>query len=211
MKNKRFMLVVGIDIGIVHLGIVLVKVTDQLTVDRVIQADLVDLTTLVHRQVSLEDCRLYHTSAHSDLVDHLMQEYAEWFHDAQWVAIERQPPMGFVSIEQLIFRANREKAVLVSPASMHTFFNLGGSDYERRKELMEKHTYRYVGDFTEDKERKHDVADAMGVVMCFLHKMRMQRGTVRRMWMEKITPIVLNDEERSKPLADRLQRYRRNV
>jgi hypothetical protein len=44
--------------------------------------------------------------------------------------------MGLKDIEQLLFKAFRSKAILVSPNSMHAHFGLPSGDYDLRKDLV---------------------------------------------------------------------------
>jgi hypothetical protein len=49
----------------------------------------------------------------------------DFFEMADFILIERQPPMGLTAVEQLIFSRWRDKAILVHPRSMHKYFNIG--------------------------------------------------------------------------------------
>jgi hypothetical protein len=53
-----------------------------------------------------------------------MERYNEIFNKANFILIERQPLNGFVAVEQIIFGCWREKSILISPNSVHKFFNM---------------------------------------------------------------------------------------
>ena len=107
------MIIVGIDIGLVNLGICKIKV-HKLGKYECLMADLVDTT---HFKCDRQTCQLRHEACHVDWVSHLLQSYKEDFDKAEIVCIERQPPGGHAASEQLLFAALREKAVLIHPRS----------------------------------------------------------------------------------------------
>ena len=89
-------------------------------------------------------CKLYHTRALSDRLDHFFAYYGYMLDIAWKIFIEQQPPGGLTDVEQLIFKKYRDKSILVNPNSMHKYFNMGSklkkdgkdsniSDYEARK------------------------------------------------------------------------------
>jgi hypothetical protein len=98
---------------------------------------------------------------------HFIQEYRDHLDEADKILVERQPPGGFGAIETLIVATFREKVEVISPNSMHKHFRIGHLDYEHRK----KKTEEIAGPHLEHLEsytrllRKHDVADAMCMVL----------------------------------------------
>jgi len=60
-----------------------------------------------------------------------------------------------------------DKVILVSPVSMHTHFGMGHLNYEQRKERVESIASRYV---TIEEERKHDIADALCMIVYYKFK-----------------------------------------
>lgn len=203
------MWMLGIDPGIVNLGMVLVDVDDGMILQRVVKGERVDLPQLmaVHKRVARVECQLYHTAMHCDWVDHLIQEYQDWFDEAAVIVVEQQPPDGHVSIEQLIVKAFRHKAVRVHPRTMHSFFELGDSDYDTRKDIIVEKTEHLLGDFTDGETRKHDIADALALVMCYLHKARQRHlQGLKVKWLDRITahrrPVTPGT------ISERLQKYK---
>ena len=89
--------------------------------------------------------------------------------------IERQPIMGLVAVEQLILGHHRDKTTLVSPNSMHKFFNIAQYTYEGRKKqtvaiastLLEHHSDMLKQ--MQAHERQHDIADALVLMYFYLH------------------------------------------
>ena len=55
------------------------------------------------------NCKLYHENAMCDYINHVFQEYSEYFNNADLILIERQPPMGLIVIQELIMNKYREK------------------------------------------------------------------------------------------------------
>lgn len=202
------MIALGVDPGIINLGMVLVEIAEHMEVTQVLDGVRVDLTQLEHTQVPRQVCTLYHTSMHCDWIDHLLQEYQDWFDRADVVLVEQQPPGGHTSIEQLIVKACRSKVQLVSPRSVHSLFNMIDQDYDTRKEIIVERTQHLLQHFTENETRKHDIADALALVLHFVHGERKKylQG-VRIRWLERITahrkPVKHGD------LSQRLQQYRR--
>lgn len=202
------MLVLGVDPGIINMGLVLVEVDEHVILQRVLKGARVDLTQLKHKKVSREQCQLYHSSMHCDWIDHLLQEYSDWFSTADVVVVEQQPPEGHASIEQLVIKACRSKAVRISPRTVHSYFDMGDSDYDTRKEIIVAKTEHLLSQFTDGETRKHDIADALAMVMCYLHKQRQRHlEGLKVKWLDRITAHRKPVEAGS--LSDRLQQYRR--
>jgi hypothetical protein len=192
--------VCSIDVGIVHLGLVGVTLdTDERGLLRqplcatFTACELIDLTRLPHARVPRKACTLFHSKGLFDRVAHFIQEYKPELDACDTLLIERQPIMGLVSVEQLILGHYRDKTTLVSPNSMHKFFNIAQFTYEGRKKqtvaiactLLANH-----GDTLRKMQRhgrQHDIADAIVLMYFFLHGKherdvekweREQRGTL---------------------------------
>ena len=161
------MIVVSIDIGYTNLGFVKSTVDDITFEIEVIEVFKIDLRNLPHKKIKRTDCKLYHTLDVTDLVSHFIQEYNDYFNEADKILIERQPPMGLTNIEALIMYVFRHKVELVSPNSMHKHFQINFLDYEKRKER----TIIIASSFLENIEnyqelsRKHDIADAVCMII----------------------------------------------
>ncbi len=97
------------------------------------------------------------------------------------VLIERQPLVGHTDVEQILFFMFRHKAVLVSPNAMHRFFNISKYSYDSRKykTVMLADQFLPVQDFPEYHclERKHDVADALCLLLFWIHTQRQTRAS----------------------------------
>jgi len=97
----------------------------------------------------------------------------DFFEMADFILIERQPPMGLTAVEQLIFSRWRDKAILVHPRSMHKYFNIGEYDYEQRKIYTEKIARMNLDD-TELQEqlgfygRAHDIAHSICLMLFWI-------------------------------------------
>jgi hypothetical protein len=150
--------VLSIDIGFHNLGLVLAswsRKNEPLEVE-------------IAKKISLED---YKYIAPSNEIAHLVPLFVDahkiLFQSADVILIERQPPGGFTNIQTLLHYMFIEKVILVSPVSMHTHFGMGHLNYEQRKERVESIASRYV---TIEEERKHDIADALCMIVYYKFK-----------------------------------------
>ena len=152
--------IVSIDVGIVNLGLVVSNVSWE-TIE-VKEVHLVDLT----KHCRVFNCPLKHTNHLVDRVDHFVQMYHDVLEKADKVLMEKQPIQGLISVEQLIFERLRDKIVFVHPVSMHKYFGIRHLDYEGRKNyLVNRMTSHLEGTLFDGLERKHDVADAMAMII----------------------------------------------
>jgi len=167
------MIVLSIDVGLIHFGLSLSEVRDDGTLLEVFWVDLIDITTYTHRNKK-EICDMYHTKTISDWVDHMLHENLPFFEKADVILIERQPPMGLVAVEQLIFSKYRNKTHLVSPRNVHSYFNLTQFDYDQRKIYSEKIAFSYIPEYLYDHlltfDRFHDVADSICILIYWCNK-----------------------------------------
>ena len=154
------MIIVSIDVGIIHLGMVECDVTWEEI--KVRNAFLIDIT----RHCRYINCKLNHTNHMVDRIDHFIQQYKDILDKADKVLIEKQPIQGLISVEQLLFDRLREKVVFVHPVSMHKQFGIRHLDYDGRKEYLVKYTKPFLtGTVYDMVERKHDIADAMAMII----------------------------------------------
>ena len=167
-KDQDYYVLLSIDIGIVHLGMALLTYDKKTYKFReTVGIDLIDITTFPHPpEVDRCQCKLHHTKTFTDWMEHIFQYYETIFTGVDKILIERQPPMGLVAIEQLIYTKYRNKCELIAPNSMHKFFHIGKFDYLIRKEKVEKIAKSYIIDpdiVTELDafERQHDISDAI--------------------------------------------------
>lgn len=169
------MIVLSIDVGIIHFGMSLADVNDDGTLVEVFWVDLIDITKFTHRNKEIV-CSLYHTKTISDWVDHLIQENKPFFDKADVILIERQPPLGLVSIEQLIFSKFRSKTHLISPRNVHSYFNISGFDYDQRKIYSERIAFPHIPENLVEQigyyDRFHDIADSICILLYWCNKKR---------------------------------------
>lgn len=163
---------IAIDVGIVNLALIKAKVDDTLwTIHEIMFAQVIDLTSLRHDRVPSQECKLHHSNDIYDRIQHFLQEYQYVFEDEsiETILIERQPLGGLCHVEQLLFGHFREKAKLISPNAMHRFFHINHLSYEARKEQTTKITKAWLEPFWQNRERVHDLADALCIMLYYLH------------------------------------------
>ena len=169
-----FLKVLSIDVGVQHLGLSLALVNkDDYTFDRIVDINLVDITKFTHNVCDKGHCKLLHTKTFYDWLTHVFVEHL-CFEQADVILIERQPPRGFVVVEQVIFGKYREKSWLISPNSIHKYMSIGHLDYEGRKLSTVNMAKKY---FTEELkfqlskyDREHDVADSVCQILYWCDK-----------------------------------------
>lgn len=149
------MKLLGIDIGYLNVGLVLAECNEA------------DVEVLYIQKVDLSDFRTKETPEYSDIIRSFVSEYSSFFNQADQILIERQPPGGMTAFETLIHYIFRDKAVLISPVSMHKHFGIGHLDYEQRKERTEMIAGKYIthSSYYDRLQRKHDIADALCMIL----------------------------------------------
>lgn len=149
------MKLLGIDIGYYNIGLVLADCNEA------------DVKVLYVQKVDLSAFKTRDVPELSDMIHAFTTEYKDVFDEADQVLIERQPPGGISSVEVLLHYIFRHKAILISPVSMHKHFGMGHLDYEERKERTEVIASKYIKGcvYYERLERKHDVADALCMIL----------------------------------------------
>jgi hypothetical protein len=156
--------VLCIDVGVINLGMALL-VSDPITYafQRVGGVDLVNITEHLHEKDC--HCTMKHTRTFTDWMEHLFEYYKILFDNVDRILVERQPPCGFVAVEQLIYSRYRNKCELISPNSVHKYHRIGGFDYDGRKEKVVEIALKHLkSPQTEELlqfERKHDMGDAI--------------------------------------------------
>jgi hypothetical protein len=113
------------------------------------------------------------------------QDNQQFFDMADYILIEKQPPMGFVVIEQLIFNKFRSKANLINPINVHTYLNMGGLDYEQRKIKSQQIALKLLTDPDLCQQitfyhRQHDICDSLCMLLYWLHKKTEELDKQRR-------------------------------
>ena len=163
-----------VDVGVQHLGLVLALVRSDYTLSQVVDFNLVDISTYTHHNPSTRtQCLDRHTRTFADWTCHVFLEHP-CFGEADQILVERQPPGGFVVIEQLIFSRFRDKTILVHPRTVHSFLGITGRDYDGRKAYSEFFAAKYLS--PEQREelgglvRQHDIADAVCMLIYWINK-----------------------------------------
>ena len=168
------MRIVGVDIGIKHLG--LAEITQRRVGDEILSTicgfHLHDITKYTHERVPRAACTLHHTNELGDRLQHWKQEHGYILDRADHVAIERQPITGLQCIQAFLFSTWREKAFMVHPRTLHKYMGCGILDYDGRKRYMEQNAAATCKALGVDWEkctarfaRRHDVADALAIAM----------------------------------------------
>lgn len=170
--------IVSIDVGYSSLGLVCANAAN-FVVQEVQLGDKLDIRYLP----CVNSCTLQHSNNVVDRVAHLVAYYEKYFQEADVVLIEAQPLSGLVHVQALLYHRFRLKARLISPNAMHKHFDLPPGDYEARKikvvematpYLCHLHSFRKL-------HRKHDVCDAMMMILFYLAEQ--QERHVREMEM----------------------------
>lgn len=153
------MIIVSIDIGIEHLGLIAATLRSNYTIEHIIHCELVDLT----RPCNNNSCSLPHSNTITDRMIHFFAEHEELLGRAEHILIERQIPIsGLVAIQSLIHFKYRSKSTLMAPNSMHAHFGIGYLDYEGRKGATIQLAWESLSDQKEFtfNIKKDDLADA---------------------------------------------------
>jgi hypothetical protein len=205
IKDEYKYKVLSIDVGILHLGISFSLLNEDYTLYKVENVELIDITRYTHNRCKRDDCKLHHTKTFYDWIEHVIQEYYEYFEYSDMIVIEKQPPQGFVVIEQLIFGKYRNKTSLISPQSVHKYLNFINFDYDMRKEMSIKIGDRYLSDELIEKtkkyDRRHDISDSICMLIYFINKKQIEYRKKKRYEM-------LNKDLDGLNIIDKLEKFR---
>lgn len=168
------MYIISIDIGLNNLGIVGAQNSKfhRLEINLCKKIDIKALC----QYCNIKNCGLYHNLCISDYVSHFLKKYQKYFNMADIILIERQPPNGFISIQEIIVFQYREKIKMISPNSVHKYFDITHYDYSRRKDFVTQYAQKALKDFPDFKnsKRKHDISDAYCMIIFYLHNAKRQ-------------------------------------
>lgn len=168
-----FLNILIIDVGVHHLGMVLARINKDYTGPQIIDINLINITKYTHNNVSSDKCTLYHEKTFHDWMTHVFIEHTA-FDEADIILVERQPPLGFVVIEQIIFGKYRHKTHLIHPRNVHSFMNITHLDYDGRKEKSEILGKKYLSSEQLQEimtfERSHDITDGICMLLYWLNK-----------------------------------------
>ncbi len=167
------MKIVSVDIGIFHLGVVEAEAYTNMELRKITKVSLVNIKDLCVKCPGC-GCGLRHSLCFIDYLDHLFQVYP-CFDAADRIIIERQPPAGFIVIQELIMNKYRDKVELISPNSVHKHFTIGHLDYEDRKVESTRTATETLG-YEIPYERKHDIGDAVCQLLFYLDSKNPNKG-----------------------------------
>lgn len=200
--------VMVLDIGVLHMGVCVAEVSEDFSQHNILWVDLVNITKFVHRDIQVDECPLYHSRNFADWIDHFVLEHLAFFEAADVILIEKQPPQGFVVVEQLIFSRWRHKTQLISPRQVHAYFHFGDADYEKRKQFAIKIADRELPPALLEQShfyvRRHDIADC--VCMLLFYMRRKARDWKREKRKEAFERMMWNNSEMT--VAEKLDTFR---
>lgn len=198
-------IIVGIDIGIVHLGMVWMKKSTQ----QFVGCKLIDLTRVIdehhrfHKMRSPKECKFKHDNGCLlDKINHFCDLYTWLLEKASCIYIERQPIQGIIIVQEFLFDKFRDKVILISPRSMHAYFFGQKTDYEMRKQLslevaakfpmsLEcREEFERLRDRPIYTERGHDISDAMLVAQYGWTRELKDRPRKRQTASQDVTPFT---------------------
>lgn len=193
ITNKIYS-VLSIDIGVNNLGLSCSFIDEKFQLKEIYWIELIDITKYTHTKVQRSECKLHHTKTFSDWMEHLFQEYSDFFIKSDFILVERQPPTGFTVVEQLIFNKWRNKTFLINPINMHMFLRIRDLDYEQRKQVTENTAVKYLKGNIKDQfncyDRKHDIGDSICMLLYWLDKK--QKEYEKQKITEKFNNLTVN-------------------
>lgn len=169
LKIYEYKTVLAIDVGIEHLAMTVSNVDSECNFKEVVWVKLINIMNFD----CVKDCPLRHEKTVTDWISHVVWRYKDIFDNVDHILIERQPITGLVSVEQLLFCLCREKATLVHPSSVHSFFGMKGLDYQDRKKTAVMLTKSKLVNFQEivsSCDREHDIADSLMLTLFWVRK-----------------------------------------
>ena len=172
-------IIVGIDPGIVHLGLAWVEFCDLKIVCK--GASCVNLKEAcdpsLHKNVPYSLCKLGHSSHLHDRICHFFQEWQEMFEQADLILVEAQPfkSAGY-PFELMMRHVWGSKCTFVAPQTLHAYFGTGKLSYDDRKDKNEELVEAWLGehgatrlwDTIKAERRQHDCADAFLLIKHYL-------------------------------------------
>lgn len=170
------MLITSIDVGLIHLGLVSAHYNEKKhKITKIKHCELINLTKMA-TYCKRNKCpyRDKKSKSVSHYLWHMFKKYKPLFGMSNIILLERQPHVGFTNVEQIFQYQFPDKSILINPRSMHKFLKIGDLDYEERKEATTKIANKYLGKLPNFKknERKHDMSDAMCMILFHTSKMK---------------------------------------
>jgi len=189
LSGYNMRVVVGIDIGLLNLGLVCLEYNNDYTEQPKAKfADKINLKLWECKKNKNSKCSLQHDKSATCFVLHFLSQYKKWFEQSHVIIIERQPPCGMKDIEQVFYttlQSNRGiynsclslpsikltcDIKLIHPKSMHKHFGIGHLSYEKRKEKTVGISHAILKNLDSfiDKERQHDISDACCLILFYV-------------------------------------------
>lgn len=164
------MYVISIDIGFEHFAIIGAQIYDNYKLDSITLCKLINIKKLV-TDCNNKECTLRHDLCITDYMYHLFNVYYSEFTKADKIIIERQPPKGFVAVQELIVYEYRDKTVMVSPNAVHKHFMMPKTQKFRKMftTFMANPKLSKFSDYSNN-TRKHDMSDAYVQLMYYLNR-----------------------------------------
>jgi len=176
------MFVVSIDIGIHNMGTVFLSV-DEICWET---PEILEVRHDNIQKMSIDchnpNCKSRHDRCFLDYIEHYFVECGPILEKSDVIVVERQPPGGFIIIQELILQRYRDKVKLIHPRSVHKFHGITGLDYDNRKLFTISKATKFLGNFDTflSAERKHDIADALCQALYFVDTERLRYETERK-------------------------------
>lgn len=190
------MYIVSIDIGIHNMGTVYLNVNDITWEPEILEVYLDNIQGLC-LNCFCNQCPLNHEKCFVDYVDHYLLKYKTIFDNADVIIIERQPPTGFIVIQELILQHYRNKVKIIQPQSVHKFFCISDLNYDQRKEYTTNVAMKYLKTFETflSSKRKHDISDALCQALYFISTEKEKYETQRAMEQFNISAFSYYNRE----------------
>jgi len=207
------MIITAVDVGVTNFAFVKCEVEDN-EITRVVLAERLDLAVVGACEDPTCSLRIHGKNATSRLL-HLDRDRPEIL-KCDILLVEQQPLVGMKGVEQALCALASTEVKLVSPRSMHHHFGIGRLSYdERKKETTEIASVLLDGFVTPahprgwaDETRKHDIADAMCIMIFYLHcrRAKAREAQEKRERLEHINTILATRGERD--LVDFLAQFK---
>lgn len=172
----------AIDVGITYLGMARFRTPtgwDQDALpEHLEEGVVVDTTAVKHEKVPEWACTLHHDREISDWLDHVVQEYPDFFApNVETILVERQPPLGLHGVQGYFFKRFRERVKLVSPTHVQCVmgFRILGDRMARKAAVVELTTeFLHVANAPWGSQ-VHDLADAIAIGLCHFRDLQRRR------------------------------------
>lgn len=153
--------IASIDVGISNFGFVLSDIKNK----------KINITHCDHVNLKNFMCKdpycIYNTQVFSNTVSHYMYHFfiihEKELDQCSKILVEKQPPTGISSVEQLIQYRYPSKVEFIYPNSVHSFYKISRLSREKKKEFSQSIARKYMlrNRIYRRLNRKHDISDAI--------------------------------------------------